>query len=54
MIYVATRPVCGIYTRVEEGQACECCACRVPYVLTPDQDPAGPMPQPAELNNGDQ
>lgn len=35
MIYVATCPACGMYTRVEDNQPHVCCGCRVPYVLVP-------------------
>lgn len=36
MIYTATCPACGIYTRVEDEQSPVCCACKVPYVLVPE------------------
>jgi len=45
MIYVATCPSCGIFTRVQEGQRYECCACDVPYVLVPET-PVEPEPTP--------
>ncbi len=36
MIYVATCPECGIYTRVEDNQPYACCGCKVPYTLVPE------------------
>ncbi len=36
MIFIATCPVCGIYTRVEDDHPYACCGCRVPYVLVPE------------------
>ena len=46
MIYIATWPMCGIFTRIEEGQPYQCCACRVPYDLAPET--------PVEDCDGDQ
>lgn len=40
MIYVATCPECGIFTRVDDNQPYACCGCRVPYTLVPDGEPA--------------
>lgn len=36
MIYIATCPVCGIYTRVGDNQPYTCCGCKVPYLLVPE------------------
>lgn len=46
MIYRATCPVCGIYTRVGDDQPYACCGCRVPYVLEPDEPIEAPPDVP--------
>ena len=45
MIYVATCPICGIYTRVEDAQPYSCCGCRVPYDLVPETPVEPPPPE---------
>lgn len=36
MIYVATCPVCGLTVRTENPNGEIACACRVPYVIVPE------------------
>ncbi len=38
MIYVCTCPVCGIVVRTENPAGETACACRVPYVIVPEND----------------